>query len=405
MVRYFFFSILLTLTFSQAIVADTLLADIFTDEIYDQSNWRPEDLTAERKIYLFKCAKERQLKNKVTGPLYEKIYKKEIELAEMSSDISEVGAMVAVPFIELGMIVGRLFKKNTEVIAYDDGGEYKKAQTTKKLLAFAHKRKDKIVRDIGDLNEYRHKLTKAATSGELYDLECKYMVRKSGYPTAWQTKIEELLLQAYGDKDFCQKERISAMINYPYTLKTFTPQKRTQLRGRYEIGSTKWDLVTKLTNTTTPFCAHFEMDDSSQANTQITEIADHIGLPVIIKDAAEIDHMIGNNAGEQAVIDLFYGTETEKGIWLSALSNPQNVQNPILVIKNADAWIRTGNPKLSWLMRATDQLASTFDSPYFECRVDWSHLNIIFVCSNPLLQATEALVSRMRDNSYYGFDD
>lgn len=410
---------------SHQLHAATPFANVFTTEIYDISGLSDES-TDEEKVKYFVERKFAWLKKVKIDPLMKAIQQKEKENeTQDNTAIWTAGGAGGGAAILVSNFIA--FPVGAVVSAYGvlvlgarllSGGRPTYFNMTLEApgivlgyafmpIYYAMRPGREDLQEIKDMKTEGRDLIEALVTGvweELLELECLYINRKSHYPEGWATKIERLFLQAYCDEDFSQKDLITSMIDYPFTLKSFTPQQRASLLQNYEPGSVRWELVAKLTDVAKPFYAHVQIDNQDLFETRIAEIKETLGLPLIIKDAAQIDQMIGDNIDEQAVIDLFYGTNSEKGIWLSALSNSQNAQNPILVIKNADEWIQQGNPKLAWLMKLTDRNARTFDSPYYGCRVNWSHLNIIFMGAAPLDQAAQAFISRIGDNSYYDFD-
>lgn len=401
--------ILLMIT-SALLHAANPLAHVFTTDIYSQTELA-DDASEEDKIKELKRLKLSALQTQKLDAIEAEITSKEkivLELREKEDlpivvcTLANTALLVAAGPVGIGATLAIKYAfdrpQNFED-ALEKGFTTLYAPALKTVRAIAPR--EEYEAEVKKLKNDKTALQKAATEGSLFDLESLYVKNKQKFPQNWQTKIEDLLIDVYkNDHDETLWWLVYDLVWQPWDVKTFSKDERNKLIKSLPIGLTK-SLLTNLTDTKKRHCGYCQTNNQDAFQKELEEIAETLGLPLLVIDALEHDpcptFLYGLPSGtDRSKID----TETfvehhHKGLFLSALNSPhKGINNCILLIKNIDQWTKPGDVNLAWILKLFDKEAKTFHSDYFGLDVDWSRLNVFGSGTTPKDKLDAAFKSR-----------
>lgn len=406
-----FLLFILTLTITDTAWATPSLANIFTTDIYTQDALG-SDASDDDKIAELKKRKLAELQTQKLAAIDTELSTKRELLSKYEKDDAfavGTGLLVNVGLLYLGGPIGIGASIGIKYIfdkpkSFGDAG-FKALETT---FAPTDKISEAIAptgalrSEIRKLESEKTAFEKAATTGPLFGLECLYVKKKHLFPETWVAKIEDLLIASYLESDCEPSQLVINLIWHPFSVKGFSMEERRDLVEGLSPGYKK-SLLTKLTDTKKRHCGYCQTNNQDAFQTELEEIAETLGLPILVIDAQDYDPcttlLYGVPAGTEPLkvaTDTFRsGAQAQKGLFLSALANLQNISNCILVIKNIDEWTMTGNENLAWVLKLFDLQTKTFPSKYYGLDVDWSHLNVIASGRTPKAELDSAFKSRV----------
>lgn len=254
-------------------------------------------------------------------------------------------------------------------------------------------------------------------SGKIFNLECLYVINKSEMTINWQDKIESIFISYYNQDVFNDEQFLESMITHPTKTKVFsiafddayfealeaiTNNLKAQINLSESIQDDYEQILTSIAN-----CAQVTLDPKNEESTRSFSYyhldsmneATFLASSLLIANGLGLPYYIVD-AKNEILNDVFlFGAYKTKKGLFLKALQAGDYLNSILIIKNIDHWVKN-IVTLPWLLKLFDTNTKTFDSNYLGFKVDWSKLNIICSGETPINQLDDAFQSRVTSFSY-----
>jgi hypothetical protein len=243
--------------------------------------------------------------------------------------------------------------------------------------------------------------------GPLFEIEIEYVIHKERLSVEWQKKIESLLINSYDQDSLIPAEKAKNLIQHPYITGIFCEdfdtlrEELNHIEARIEEDANIADLsieIMQITDGLTKSAFHLDSKEVGVPTRKLYYVHNDSKtiecLPYIAENLG-LSSLIVNakNIPANKAEALLFGTKSKIGFILDLLQNQvQPFQNVILIIKDFDTWAIDDN--MGWIKDHFENVPVPFYSPFFDLDILCPGLSIICTGDTKHENLDSKLVSR-----------